>query len=599
MFAKASLKIKLTLTILILASISLAIGGVSWWSLIQVDAKTDAVFRANDTITALLECRRTEKDFLLRGRAIPAGQTQHAVDIHRALIDQLSQHTEQLKALNLNEVELREASQIPDHIKAYQQAFAATVQAVDRKEAVIVSWRAVAKDFESNLAALRSAAPLTLEDFQGLTDQVIAPFLTLRIYANILLIKQGDAEWTAYQDKLAATEAGFARFALQVKERPAATAMKSMVELLIRYRASSLEYRAGLDQQRAANTAMTTSAHDIQGLARGLIPQLDADQALAIQQFRWTLGGLLALLGIIGVGVIILAQRFITRPIDLATAALLKAADQIRAAADQVSSTAQSLAQGASRQATSLEETTAALATLHAGTRMTSDHAHQAESLARQTLEASSQGEAGARSIAGEVSRQMGELNQAVAAITTATNRTATVVETIDEIAFQTNLLALNAAVEAARAGEAGAGFAVVADEVRSLAQRCGEEVKRSNELMEQAKDATVQIHASSVAIDAYLAKSVGQEVVLAFHGVVGASEKVHNLMDEVSVAADDQARNIGQVTAAVTEIDGVTQASASAAEESAAASEELLAQAEEMRRMVNGLSQLVHGTRG
>ena len=85
-----------------------------------------------------------------------------------------------------------------------------------------------------------------------------------------------------------------------------------------------------------------------------------------------------------------------------------------------------------------------------------------------------------------EVARQTSDtrenLEQAEADITLSSERTlalAARVNDIDalrllinDIADQTNLLALNAAIEAARAGEHGLGFAVVADEVRRLAER-------------------------------------------------------------------------------------------------------------------------------
>ena len=289
--------------------------------------------------------------------------------------------------------------------------------------------------------------------------------------------------------------------------------------------------------------------------------------------------------------------RRLSRPVSHASQQLVETANQIGSASSQVSGSSQTLAQGASQQASSLEETSAALEELAAGTRQNADHARQADALAKEAQIASSSGEQESRRVAAEVTRQMAALADAVKAIRSATERTAAVVETIDEIAFQTNLLALNAAVEAARAGEAGAGFAVVADEVRALAQRSAEEVKSTNALMLESKSATERVQAASAEIDAYLRKAVGEDVLKAFQAVVAASGRVTQLMAEVAAASDEQAKGIGQVNAAVADIDKVTQANAAAAEESAAASEELTAQAAELRQMVSRLEVVVHGT--
>jgi methyl-accepting chemotaxis protein len=292
----------------------------------------------------------------------------------------------------------------------------------------------------------------------------------------------------------------------------------------------------------------------------------------------------------------LLLVRWLERPLIHFSSQVATGTEQIAQASSQVSDTSQTLAQGASQQASSLEETSAALEELTAGTRQSADHARQADALAKEARQASATGEEEARKVALEVVRQMASLAEAVAAIRSATERTASVVETIDEIAFQTNLLALNAAVEAARAGEAGAGFAVVADEVRALASRSAEEVKSSNALMAEAKAATERVQKTSAQIDAFLAKAVGQDVVKAFQTVVASTGRVTQLMAEVAAASDEQAKGIGQVNAAVADIDKVTQANAAAAEQSAAASEELNAQAAELRSKVAELERLIRG---
>ncbi len=71
-----------------------------------------------------------------------------------------------------------------------------------------------------------------------------------------------------------------------------------------------------------------------------------------------------------------------------------------------------------------------------------------------------------------------------VTQLETTTQRIATIVQAISDVARNTRMLALNANIEAARAGDAGLGFSVVADEVKLLAERTQESAKDTVELL-------------------------------------------------------------------------------------------------------------------
>jgi methyl-accepting chemotaxis protein len=246
---------------------------------------------------------------------------------------------------------------------------------------------------------------------------------------------------------------------------------------------------------------------------------------------------------------------------------------QMKEAIAQVSVANQALAQGATEQAASLEETSASGEQIAAITRKNADSAR----LAAQEMDLVDRKVHDANGAVAEMAGAMKQINSASGQI-------AGIIKVIDEIAFQTNILALNAAVEAARAGAAGAGFAVVAGEVRSLAQRSAKAAHDTGPLIEESV-------ARSSEGSAKLAQM--ENVIRA---ITLSTAKVKVAVDEVNQASQEQQRGMEQIARALVQMDHVTQTAAASAEETASACEELSAQTLAMNESVQGLQAVVGG---
>jgi len=267
-----------------------------------------------------------------------------------------------------------------------------------------------------------------------------------------------------------------------------------------------------------------------------------------------------------------LVGRFI-KPMSDIISGLTKVAGQVGEASSHLSTNSGKMADGASAQASSLEETSASLEEMASMSRQNADNAREANTLSDQASGTAEKGNAA-----------MSRMSQAIDDIKTSSDETAKIIKTIDEIAFQTNLLALNAAVEAARAGEAGKGFAVVAEEVRNLAQRSAEAARNTNILIEESQK------------NAGNGVQVSKEVAELLVGIVSGIQKVTGLVNEIAVASDEQARGVEQITSAMSQMDKVTQANASNAEQTGSASEELNSQARDLNQVVQRLQTIVGG---
>ncbi|MEY4916135.1 MAG: hypothetical protein RL616_48 [Verrucomicrobiota bacterium] len=309
-----------------------------------------------------------------------------------------------------------------------------------------------------------------------------------------------------------------------------------------------------------------------QGVVDGAHRELLAEVAGTKSQIRGWLAVLLVALVVVALGGWRLKNRIAVELRSLAER-LADFSTSSTNSASQVMAASQKLAEGASQQAASIEETGSSLEEMSSMTSRNAENAQKVNELAREARVSAEKG-------AGD----MHAMATAVAAIKNSGDEIAKIIKTIDEIAFQTNILALNAAVEAARAGEAGMGFAVVAEEVRSLALRSAQSARETSLKIQNAIVNT----ARGVEISATVSLTLAE--------IVEKARQVDELAAEVATASREQTQGINQINSAVGQMDKVTQGNAVSAEESAAAAEELNAQAMAMKQTVSELMQLVGG---
>jgi methyl-accepting chemotaxis protein len=237
----------------------------------------------------------------------------------------------------------------------------------------------------------------------------------------------------------------------------------------------------------------------------------------------------------------------------------------LKTATGEILSGANDLSERTTRQAATIEETSAAMEQLATTVMANADRAKEASTVATGVTHTAEEG--------GQV---MSRATEAMERITQSSAKISNIIGLIDDIAFQTNLLALNASVEAARAGEAGKGFAVVAVEVRRLAQSAAQASSDVKALIEQS--ATEVKGGSKLVADA-----AGR-----LEEILTSARASSELMNNIARESREQASSIEEVNTAVRTMDEMTQHNAALVEEMNASIEQTEAQATQLDRIVD-----------
>jgi len=237
----------------------------------------------------------------------------------------------------------------------------------------------------------------------------------------------------------------------------------------------------------------------------------------------------------------------------------------LKIATGEILSGTNDLSERTTRQAATIEETSAAIEQLAS---TVARNAEEAQDASRKAMSVADSAE--------ESGAVMVEANQAMERISASSAKISNIIGMIDDIAFQTNLLALNASVEAARAGDAGKGFAVVAVEVRRLAQSAAQASSEVKVLIEQS---AMEVKGGSKLV---------ADAADRLHQMLTGVRENNDALDAIARASREQAAAIEEVTTAVRQMDEMTQHNAALVEETNAAIEQTEAQASELDRVVD-----------
>ena len=336
--------------------------------------------------------------------------------------------------------------------------------------------------------------------------------------------------------------------------------------------------KAFMDEFRVVLAAMERTERDV--LARRAQEVAEASNASRV---TIVVGTVVALIAVIIIAIWLTGT--LTTRIGSAVQHLQSSSTELQASAAQQAS-------GARESSTAMNEITTTINELLATSRQIAESAARVAQVAAETATASRAGDTTAQRAhesVGSIRRQVDQIVTHMLDLGKKSQQIGGILELINELSEQTNILAINATIEAAGAGEAGKRFSVVAEEIRKLADRVGGSTKEIRVLIEEIRAAVnttvMATESGSKAVDLG-ARQFG-EVTVSLQQINSLIVTTAESAREIQLSTKQQSTAVEQVNLAVSNVAKATRENETSASETVLTATQISKQSRDLNRLV------------
>ncbi|MCP4704967.1 MAG: cell wall metabolism sensor histidine kinase WalK, partial [candidate division Zixibacteria bacterium] len=388
MFKSMKLGTKIAAGFAALIIIALAISYSGWTNLSNVEALDKVTTNVNDSKQLVSDSRGHIKDFLVHGFATTGTDGKNGVERYEEVYQsQKDAFVNILSSDELSESDQSLVNAVVRNADDYRAGVDALVGARKSKDAAFKEWGrlgwAITDKVNEAMGDIINPTRIEAENSgdiegvkkwsyisSGLDQDVIEPFLLLRVTAVYLIATNAEEQWIGYQKQLNNALQGIEKWENFVSgENQLTSAAFQIKGYLNEYKDAGSQFHDAILTSKSEYDAIIVSAVDMTNNMDKLqtIMQERKDDVVARANIFTLIFSIIGLL--IGVGLAFVITRAITKPINRIINGLNRGADQVGSVSKQVASAGQSLAAGASEQASSLEETSSSLEEMASMTR--------------------------------------------------------------------------------------------------------------------------------------------------------------------------------------------------------------------------------------